>query len=1558
MLKTRDLKNLSFFQPDRNNWTPLTWACFLDIPNLIPLLVEKGAIIEHKDSYGVSCLSWAAGRGNAEVISLLLERMNIETINSPDKYGTTALLWACRKGHFDCASLLVSCGSDVNMSGMNGWTPLIASVCVNNQRLVDLILSCPTQIVQIDCVDKSGMSALMHAAKKGSVEITELLIEAKAFVNKVDQKGDSALIHAVKNDHKDVVNVLVSQGADVDLIGSEGKVSLMIAIEKNETEIASILIKEGDAKVNVRNTAGETCLIRATKKSNLKIVEMLLERGANVFETDLEGNTAVHIAVKAKMGAITQLLLSNPKHGRILYMPNKSGETPYNLDTSQNESHVLNQVFGARRFLPAEENETSHQLLGYHLYSASLADFFSEPSLPLPITLGLFARWGSGKSHFLPRLENDMKSFCQPLPVSHQSEKRWVLYLILLIFAAFIVLFGYFAPHGLAVKISIMCFGSFLFLLPVVVIELIRCCSRRFSGAHSAIDKIDNFLAYVHLLLCITFLRPPSNRGRKIQDGSEALPMRFLFSDRSRVADISEETGVAKLVASLCAEAELEYGFLAFRLLQASLKSNHGRQSKFKLTFCIPTYVHLILFVLLILTVGFLLMLGPNEFMIPCIALASVALFILLIHLPTIVRVCQSFHRSQYKRSLRLAEKFNSMPEGKFIQQLKQNVESLANIVIGIDQFAMRSTRMVVFLDGLDRCEQDKLMKIIEMVTILFCYPGMPFIVVYCLDPVSIIKSIEQRINTQIINQNIKSYEYMRTIVHLPFYFPDKSRDNYFLEAMKGLVSSSFMHSQDMLAVERSPARAISSRAVNSNSQRLFIQRDYSHVSGHNNALYHSCVLSTWNLSKMLTSDRDCLHDLNPKEMQRLINIISVTGRLLRAYKISFDWKKLAFWVHLTEKWSYHTSWILFYLLKNSWKFRLTTTIRDVFEDLKLTLPPVKSDKMFENDSERRFLELFLTNHHPQITLSDVRNFYPHTVNLDPSLKTYIDALPSESTTDLRAEACQTENLVTSGDSGVPSTSSALVTTSNAVRESNWHSSGGYLSTINSVNLNAGGTVGEEHNRDIRVTRSPRIPSSTQLQNSGRNRHLTDYSLDDVCNVLSSEIEGIDSARLYDYRTVLRSQNINGKVLAVCDMEELKCYLHMTFGDWNLFKQWVYTKRMLDSEEESETTATSRSLNGDENHVLNLPDGLPTSTTNDDSFDGRDYRTAVSPSEDLQSEQTGIANQETEHVSFITATGADARREIVESRSSRTSNSTHIGSFFANAASPNYTAYSESTVSPQEAQELRSHNPNQLILRQPTSEVVTSVVHSQISLIPLSSPVVTPSRFTITAANIEIEPVKEPPVLKLSSKWEKEKEASISDIFQQDFLNKQTKTNQEPTRKSMLSSKNCRPVSEIESRRHSNVLITRRSQSTGRRCSLIHSGYEFGNLQQNGKRSNAKSTTYLRMSPSLDADLSLHALETSFKSNDSVIEKVKRSISINSILSTNSSNPSSSPRKRRSMRTRFESDKLPFCVQETEQFQSKAEAMSSKRGDKEQNRKSCMPNILSGANHNTDSSYV
>lgn len=118
---------------------------------------------------------------------------------------------------------------------------------------------------------------------------------------------------------------------------------------------------------------------------NIEIVELLLDKGAKVSAVDKvrtikiafchinnidqhfyfctyycflffqKGDTPLHIAIRGRSRRLAELLLRNPKDGRLLYRPNKSGETPYNIDCSHQKS-ILTQIFGARTFTQTVES--------------------------------------------------------------------------------------------------------------------------------------------------------------------------------------------------------------------------------------------------------------------------------------------------------------------------------------------------------------------------------------------------------------------------------------------------------------------------------------------------------------------------------------------------------------------------------------------------------------------------------------------------------------------------------------------------------------------------------------------------------------------------------------------------------------------------------------------------------------------------------------------------------------------------------------------------------------------------------------------------------------------------------------------------------------------------------------------------------------------------------------------------------------------------------------------------------------------------------------------------
>ena len=51
-------------------------------------------------------------------------------------------------------------------------------------------------------------------------------------------------------------------------------------------------------------------------------------------------------------------------------------------------------MVGARRL---NTNEDSEKMLGYDLYSSALSDILTEPTLTMPITVGLYAKYFSNE---------------------------------------------------------------------------------------------------------------------------------------------------------------------------------------------------------------------------------------------------------------------------------------------------------------------------------------------------------------------------------------------------------------------------------------------------------------------------------------------------------------------------------------------------------------------------------------------------------------------------------------------------------------------------------------------------------------------------------------------------------------------------------------------------------------------------------------------------------------------------------------------------------------------------------------------------------------------------------------------------------------------------------------------------------------------------------------------------------------------------------------------------------------------------------------------------------
>ncbi|MBL9128994.1 MAG: ankyrin repeat domain-containing protein, partial [Verrucomicrobiales bacterium] len=131
----------------------------------------------------------------------------------------------------------------------------------------------------VEVRDANGETALMIAAAVGSPRSVARLLEAGADPNATNAAGAGALLRGAVR--PDVVRRLLDAGARPDVASALGHTPLMLAARgADASESVRLLLARG-ARPDPRSRFGATPLMAAVAASNVEIVELLLERGAD-----------------------------------------------------------------------------------------------------------------------------------------------------------------------------------------------------------------------------------------------------------------------------------------------------------------------------------------------------------------------------------------------------------------------------------------------------------------------------------------------------------------------------------------------------------------------------------------------------------------------------------------------------------------------------------------------------------------------------------------------------------------------------------------------------------------------------------------------------------------------------------------------------------------------------------------------------------------------------------------------------------------------------------------------------------------------------------------------------------------------------------------------------------------------------------------------------------------------------------------------------------------------------------------------------------------------------
>lgn len=155
--------------------------------------------------------------------------------------------------------------------------------------------------VSVDALDaESGNSALILAARNGQLPAVQTLIErGKANPNLPGFGGLTALHHACKNDHLEVVTYLVDHAkANVNVEDEAGNTPVALAARMGNLKCLEAIATKG-ANLDQPNKRGTTPFISSVVNGRMAIVDALLKKPININHADKDGNTALHYAARS-----------------------------------------------------------------------------------------------------------------------------------------------------------------------------------------------------------------------------------------------------------------------------------------------------------------------------------------------------------------------------------------------------------------------------------------------------------------------------------------------------------------------------------------------------------------------------------------------------------------------------------------------------------------------------------------------------------------------------------------------------------------------------------------------------------------------------------------------------------------------------------------------------------------------------------------------------------------------------------------------------------------------------------------------------------------------------------------------------------------------------------------------------------------------------------------------------------------------------------------------------------------------------------------------------------
>lgn len=288
--------NVDINFPDTSGITPLNLAIQLNDKDIDKIFLKAVETPLYFDNVVTS--------ENLDMIKLLL-RSGADFTEFHD-YGLQILLSAIEYEKEDIVRESLNDQAVIDLINNANTKPLILAIYKEKIEIINILVS----KIDVNIVNKSGITALMAAAEIGNIIIAQTLLENNADINYVNEYGITALYIAALTGNEKLVEMLLHSGAREN-VEISGNAILFRAVEARNITAIKLLMMEP-----------------STSNTNLDIIRNVMSNRANINCVNDNGRTPLHVAISLKYLDVIRTLLA---YGPDAHQADKHGFTPLDM---------------------------------------------------------------------------------------------------------------------------------------------------------------------------------------------------------------------------------------------------------------------------------------------------------------------------------------------------------------------------------------------------------------------------------------------------------------------------------------------------------------------------------------------------------------------------------------------------------------------------------------------------------------------------------------------------------------------------------------------------------------------------------------------------------------------------------------------------------------------------------------------------------------------------------------------------------------------------------------------------------------------------------------------------------------------------------------------------------------------------------------------------------------------------------------------------------------------------------------------------------------------------